>query len=140
MLIVELTNDDELREAFPVFHELRFYVDERRFFERLAVMRPRGYRSFVVRDEGQVVAYAGVEITETMRGRQLYVHEMVTTEQVRSQGYGAAMMAYLEDFARQNECDILTLSSNVAREGAHRFYETKIGMTRTSYLFRKELR
>lgn len=140
MHIVELITDDELREAFPVFHELRYYIDEQRFFERLAVMRPRGYRSFVLRDGDQIVAYAGVEITESMRGRQLYIHEMVTTERVRSQGYGAAMMAYLEDLARQNECDILVLSSNTARERAHRFYETKIGMTRTSYLFRKELR
>ncbi len=142
MWILELTTDAELREAFPVFHELRYYVSEERFFERLASMRPRGYRVFAVRDgaQDQIVAYAGVEITETMRGRQLYVHEMVTTERARSKGYGAAMMAYLEEFARSNDCDILALSSNVAREGAHRFYETKIGMTRTSYLYRKELR
>lgn len=142
MWIHELTTDDELREAFPVFHELRYYVDEKRYFERLAAMRPRGYRVFGVRDGtgDPIVAYAGVEITETMRGRQLYVHEVVTTRRARSKGYGAALMAYLEDFARANDCDILALSSNVAREAAHRFYETKIGMTRTSYLFRKELR
>lgn len=142
MWILELITDDELREAFPIFHELRYTVSEERFFERLAVLRRRGYRVFAGRDsaDDRIIAYAGVEITETMRGRELFVHELVTSERVRSRGYGAAMMAYLEDFARANDCDILALTSNVARESAHRFYETKVGMKRVSYLFRKELR
>lgn len=142
MRIEELTTEADFREAFPVFKELRPYVDEARFFERLKVMLPRGYRLFTLRDgiDNCVVAVAGVELTETMRGRQLHVHELITTETVRSKGYGAAMMHYLEQYARSQECDILELSSNVTREDAHRFYESKIGMMRTSYLFRKQLR
>ena len=53
-------------------------------------------------------------------------------------GVGRAMMRHALDQCRLEDCYKLTLSSNLKREGAHRFYES-LGFTRHGYSFQVEL-
>ena len=49
--IVELTTEEQWREAFPVMLELRTHLDEDTFVAMLREMAPQGYRLLAVRED-----------------------------------------------------------------------------------------
>lgn len=65
---------------------------------------------------------------------------LVVDDSCRRSGVGVALMARIEDWAREKGLPAVTLRSNVIREPAHKFYE-KLGYTRikTQHAFRKNL-
>jgi GNAT superfamily N-acetyltransferase len=68
---------------------------------------------------------AGFRIIENLvSGKMLYVDDLVTLEEHRSQGYGKAIFDWLVQYARQEGCGYLELDSGVQRFRAHRFYLT----------------
>ncbi|MDP2948429.1 MAG: GNAT family N-acetyltransferase [Chloroflexota bacterium] len=66
------------------------------------------------------------------------VEGVVVDEAYRGKGVGAALMRAVEQIARQAGCYKLTLSTNLARSGAHRFY-SRLGWQRTHYGFSVEV-
>ena len=138
--IVELESSAEWREAFPVMQQLRTHLDEETFVESVAEMQVDGYRLFALRVAGEIVALAGVRLATNMYyGRHLWVDELVTDESRRSQGYGARLLSFLEDWAADRDCELLALSSGLQRTDAHRFYEETAEMDRRSYIYSQSL-
>ncbi len=74
----------------------------------------------------------------TYDGLRFYIDDLVTDPAQRSQGHGAALLAWCEGVARERGCDFLCLDSGVQRALAHRFYFRE-GMAITAYSFRKSL-
>ena len=136
--IREFTTESGWREAFPVLHELRDHLTEERFLAYLREMREEGYRLFGLLDGGAVVAVAGAGIrTNFYNGRHLFVYDLVPRPDRRSEGFGGRLMDFLEDWARERDCESLTLESGLWREDAHRFYEDRLGMDRYCYTFKR---
>jgi ribosomal protein S18 acetylase RimI-like enzyme len=52
------------------------------------------------------------------------VEDVCVDERLRGQGVGRSMMEFAMEFARQQGCYKLTLSSNLARGDAHAFYRS----------------
>jgi GNAT superfamily N-acetyltransferase len=52
------------------------------------------------------------------------VEDVCVDSRLRQQGIGRARLAFAMERARQRGCYKLTLSSNLAREGAHAFYRS----------------
>ena len=140
-MIVELTTDEEFRQAFPVMNELRTHLMRVEEYEaQLSEMRRDGYRLFAAVEDERYLALAGIAIrTNFYYGKFLYVYDLITSESVRSKGHGKALLDHLEDLARSEGCQTLALSSGTQRVDAHRFYEDKMGYDRVSYVFKKEL-
>lgn len=74
----------------------------------------------------------------TFNGRRFYVDDLVTMENARGKGYGAALLKWCEDVARTQGCDTFSLDSGVQRAAAHRFY-FKHGLTIMAFGFAKPL-
>ena len=69
------------------------------------------------------------------RGRKSGIVEAVAVHpDHQGQGVGRAMMQHALDQCRRAQCYKLTLSSNLKRDGAHRFYDS-LGFTRQGYSF-----
>jgi GNAT superfamily N-acetyltransferase len=65
---------------------------------------------------------------------------LVVDEARRGAGVGHALMAAAERWATDRGYDEVTLRSNVAREHAHRFYQSLgYAITKSSHVFRKAL-
>ncbi|TQQ81179.1 GNAT family N-acetyltransferase [Halonotius terrestris] len=138
--IRELETQFEWADAFFVIEQLRPRVNAEEYFEYLEQMTTTGYRLFGLFVDDELAAVAGVNIGVNMYyGRHLWIDELVTDSKHRSEGYGAQLMAYLEDWASERGCNKVALSSGLQREEAHRFYEEKVGMEKASYVFTKEL-
>jgi GNAT superfamily N-acetyltransferase len=140
MDIVELQTADELRESFPVMRQLRTHLDADGYLELLRIMMARGYRLLAVRDDGRIVALAGIEIRTSLHiGRHVWVYDLVSDGNARSRGYGRTLLSYVEDLARRDGCGVIALNSGLQRVDAHRFYEQHMGFDRVSYSFSKRL-
>lgn len=136
----ELTSEAGWREAFRVLVQLRDDLTEETYLEYLDEMRDEGYRLFALTKDDEIVSLAGVAIrTNFYNGRHLFVYDLVTREDRQSMGYGTQIMDYVTEWARDRECEAITLESGLWRDEAHRFYEDRLGMDRFCYTFKKEL-
>ena len=94
---------------------------------RAEEQRAEGYRLAAVIPGGAVEApaVAGFRIARNLAwGRHLYVDDLSTLPEARGRGYGAALMEWLFERARAEDCAELHLDSGVGpdRESAHRLY------------------
>ncbi|MBD0319305.1 MAG: GNAT family N-acetyltransferase [Gemmatimonadetes bacterium] len=130
-------SDDEIAACHAVMHQLRPHVPAEGFVARIRRMEAQRFRLAYARHEnGAVSTVAGFRILEQLgSGQVLYVDDLVTDQEVRSRGDGAAMLAWLEAYAREHECDYLELDSGVWRADAHRFYFRR-GLTILGFHFR----
>jgi GNAT superfamily N-acetyltransferase len=137
---VELLSEDEFKEAHSVMQQLRTHLDEEAFLELVTEMIPAGYRLFALRADGSIRALAGIGIgTNLYYGKYLWVYDLITANDARSKGYGAALLAAMEKLAADERCETIALSSALHRKDAHRFYEDKMDFERAGYVFRKPL-
>ncbi|WP_085520552.1 GNAT family N-acetyltransferase [Tuberibacillus sp. Marseille-P3662] len=139
-VVKELTTDQEALEAFPVMRQLRQHLNHQTYLEGIQNMREQGYRLFALYYGNDVVAVAGLNVMMSFAwGRYVWVHDLVTGESQRSKGYGKQMLEFIHNWAREQDCDEVALSSGVQRTEAHRFYEDKMGYRKKSFVFRKRL-
>jgi GNAT superfamily N-acetyltransferase len=140
-LIAFARTNDEIRRCFPAMQELRTHLQsEREFIERVLRQQKEGYQLAFMESENEVRAVAGYRFLDSLfSGRNLYVDDLVTRAADRSRGFGAKLLDWLIEQAREHGCDSLELDSGVQRFDAHRFYFSK-RMHISSYHFRIKLK
>lgn len=119
-----MKSDEEIASTFDVMRQLRTHLSKELYME---MVRRQGetnnYHIAALVEDGVVKCVAGYRIAECLSwGKFLYVDDLVTDSDARSQDCGRRMMAWLADEARQNGCAQLHLDSGVQRHAAHRFY------------------
>jgi GNAT superfamily N-acetyltransferase len=136
MDVVEIgPSDDRLDEVYAVLGELRTELTPADFRTRYALGYPDGYRVVALYDGDECRGVAGYRLlVNFVRGKVLYIDDLVTGSVWRSKGYGKALNDYLVDLARTEGCAWVTLDSHVDRVGAHRFYFRE-GYAITSFHF-----
>ncbi|WP_423747309.1 GNAT family N-acetyltransferase (plasmid) [Haladaptatus sp. SPP-AMP-3] len=138
--IYELESEAEWLDAFQVMEQLRTHLNEESYLEYLREMTDNGYRLFAVSVNDKIVSLAGVEIRVTMYyGRHVWVHELVTDIDHRSEGHGLELLSFVEEWAEQHDCELVALSSGLQREEAHRFYEDRAEMDQASYVYKQPI-
>ncbi len=142
MTSVKLADSDaDLRRCFVVMRQLRPQFEQEDSFVAQArrQMAQERWRLAFVEEQGEVVAVAGFRLLECLAtGKTLYVDDLVTREDRRSNGHGQALMHWLEETARKAGCRTFSLDSGTQRTGAHKFY-FRTGMTIPSFHFAKTL-
>jgi GNAT superfamily N-acetyltransferase len=116
--------------AFGAMRELRPWLpDEAAFVARVdEVQRPEGFRLVGAFEDGRdtAVAVAGFRIGHNLAwGRKhLYVDDLSTLPEARGRGHGRALLDWLADEARREDCEQLHLDSGLfpERVDAHRLY------------------
>ena len=141
MDVRELETRREWLDAFPVMAQLRTHLDEATYLDYFEGMTTDGYRLIAGSVDGEIVALAGIAAEVNMYyGRHLWVFELVTAADHRSEGHGRELLAYVGDWASERGCELLALSSGVQRTAAHRFYEERADMGRASYVYTRPLK
>jgi GNAT superfamily N-acetyltransferase len=130
-----VTTDDEIEACHAVMAQLRPHVPAEGFVARVRGMEATGFRLASISEGGVVRAVAGYRyLDQLVRGKVLYIDDLVTDEAARSRGYGEALIAWIYELARKEGCTALELDSGVHRGGAHRFYFRQ-RMTISAYHF-----
>jgi GNAT superfamily N-acetyltransferase len=116
-------SDAQILGCFPVMQQLRTHLEQQDFLSKVRRQQLEGYRLVCLEDDGSIRAVAGFRVVENLAsGRMLYVDDLVTDSAWRSRGYGKALLDWLIDQARREQCQFLDLDSGVQRFDAHRFY------------------
>ena len=106
-----------------------------------AILAEPDQRLLVAEDGGRLMGSAHVMVLRHI-GRSLprsaVVEGVVVNPAYRGRGVGAALMRAAAEAAREAGCYKLTLTSNLARTGAHRFY-SRLGWKRTHYGYSLDL-
>ncbi|GGG94726.1 GNAT family N-acetyltransferase [Silvibacterium dinghuense] len=130
----------ELYTVSGIGDETNFTADEA--IEHLALLRTYPYfRVFVALIDEAVAGTYELMIMDNMakRGRKSAIVEDVAVHpDYQGKGIGRAMMRHALEQCRESSCYKLTLSSNLKRLDAHRFYDS-LGFTRHGYSFQMEL-
>jgi GNAT superfamily N-acetyltransferase len=134
-VIKEATTEAEVSATFPVMQQLRLHLKEEEYLEVVQRLQHSGYRLAFVAEGSKVRCVAGFRVIEFLAyGKFLYVDDLVTAEDARSEGHGRRMLDWLVGVAREEGCESLQLDSGVQRHAAHRFYFRE-GMKISSYHF-----
>ena len=138
--IRELLNKDELLKAFPVIKQLRTNLSKETYLRLIEDMKKEGYKLFAFYKYDEIVSVIGViKLTNLYYGKHIWVNDLVTDVKHRSKGYGEILIAFINKWAKENGCEIVALSSGLQRLEAHRFYESKMGFDKVSYVFKNKL-
>lgn len=135
----DIVSPEGLRMAEAVHRQLRPHLPPDYAGKMAAVFANGGRMAIVVENDTAVSVAVWRLIENTADGRRVYVDDLVSDEQRRSQGSGKLLLDWLESQAVALGCDALTLDSGVQRHRAHRFYFRE-GMHVSSYCFRKALK
>jgi len=127
-----------LRRAETVHRQLRPQLPAD-YVGRLGAVFANGGR-LLLATEGEAVRGVALWrlIENTYEGRRLYVDDLVTDENHRSQGVGKRLLAALRATGEACGCDVLALDSGVQRQQAHKFYFRE-GMTISSFSFKETI-
>ena len=99
------------------------------------------FHVFVALSDGAIAGTYELVILDNMakRGRKSgFVEDVAVGPGLQGKGIGRAMMEHALEKCRLAGCYKMTLSSNLKREGAHRFYDS-LGFVRHGYSFQIEL-
>jgi hypothetical protein len=143
--IIEVsTHADQLLEplwltrAERVHRQLRPQLDRDYAAQMQRVFAAGAYMAVAVDGERVLGLTLWRRLLNTASGAVLYVDDLVTDADARSQGVGRALLGWLETRARQLGCNRLTLDSGTQRHRAHAFY-LREGMHISSFHFSKAL-
>lgn len=91
-------------------------------------------------ENGKIVGVLTSELqTKLHRAKkQIFIEDLIVAEEYRKKGIGTALLQNAIDYALQNNCEIVELTSYIDNENAHKFYETN-GFLKHSYKFKKYL-
>jgi len=132
--------DTEILGCFDVMSELRTHLNKDEFLNTVRHMETEGYKLAFIEEQGVVVAVAGYRVCSNLfMGKHLYVDDLVTSKDARSQGYGEKMVTWLRDKAKNSDCNFYHLDSGTHRGEAHKFYFRQ-GFTIASYHFSEQLK
>ena len=132
--------DAEIEKCFDVMSELRTHLQKEDFLATVRHMEKEGYKLVYIEDNGNIVATAGYRIYNNLfMGKHLYIDDLVTSENLRSNGYGERLINWLREQAIKANCKVLHLDSGTHRGEAHKFYFNQ-GFTIASYHFSEQLK
>lgn len=129
-----------LERCYPVMKELRPHLT---FEDYLSVYAQShvsdGYEIVAIEDNDRIVAVMGYRfLSDYVRGRHVYVDDLVATEGSRSKGLGAELLKYAENVAKESGCKSLRLCTGVENELGIKFY-LRNGWIQRAYAFSKKL-
>lgn len=119
-------NTLSLLEAVEIFRRIESYPD---------------YHIYIAIQQGEILGTFSMAIMDNLAhlgARSGLIEDVVVDGKHRGQGIGKEMMRYAMDLCREKACYKVSLSSNIYREDAHRFYES-LGFKIHGFSFQMEL-
>jgi len=132
-------SDEEILSCYDVVVQLRPVFTQTSFLQQVKKQMSEKYNLAYLKVGEEVCAVAGYRYSECLAwGKFLYVDDLVTSDNQRSNGYGKLLLDWLLQQAKNNECQQLHLDSGIQRIEAHRFYNRE-GLEFTSKHYAVEI-
>jgi GNAT superfamily N-acetyltransferase len=138
MEFVELTTRPEKEEAFEIMREYIPLLNKSDFLQAFESEFFKNHKLFGLRSSGKLVSVAAVWLLLTgLMERLIWISAMVTTEALRSKGFGAALVDGLEDYARTEHFNAIWAHTTSSR--AIKFWKQTVDFEQTATVLRKKI-
>lgn len=130
----------DLEKCFVVMKELRPHLDLDTYFAIYEeAHQNNGYEIVAIEEDGKILAVMGYRVlSDFVRGKHVYVDDLVSSESLRSKGLGAELLRYAEKVAKDLNCNVLRLCTGIENDRGVQFYERN-GWTRRAFAYVKKL-
>ncbi|WP_414040937.1 GNAT family N-acetyltransferase [Acidithiobacillus sp. M4-SHS-6] len=123
-VLIRLLGQQDLPTILPLVQLLNPTVSPAQLAQRLQEMTGQGYECAAAFMADNCVGVAGIWLgTRFWCGRYLDVDNVVVDPVYRDHGIGQQLMNWVENYARQQHCEIMVLDAYVTNQAARRFYE-----------------
>lgn len=141
MEIREVTLKD-LNRVFELLNELyenKLNYEKFKEIYKLKLEDKNSYYIVAVIDNKIVgVLTSEINIQLHRERKQCFVEDLIVDEDYRNKGIGKALLQKAVEYAKENDCEVIELTSYIENENAHRFYE-KNQFIKHSYKFKQYL-
>ncbi len=137
---IKARDKSDLVRFYPVMKELRSELTYADYLGLYAQAHTAdGYEITGLEIGQDIVALMGYRVlVDFVRGRHLYIDDLVSSSKERSKGYGAALLKHAEDLAKELDCKVLRLSAGIENEKGQKFYERE-GWSLRAVVYTKKL-
>lgn len=136
---LELRSDKEWEEGFDILKELTPQLNKADFLKLRHHELQKNHKLFGLKLSGKLVSIAAVWILiNGLLEKLMWICGFVTTENIRSKGYGNILLLELEDYARREQFHEIRVHAH--RDRALNFWEDKAEFETFSQVLRKKLR
>lgn len=118
---------DAFERLLPQLSE-RLTIPDRQAVARI-VAAPTTRQLTATTDEGRIVGLLSVAFYDVPSGRKAWIEDVVVDAAARGRGVGEALVRAALDMAREQRAARVMLTSNAARQAAHRLYR-RMGFVR----------
>ena len=125
ILLRHAESDIDIIACFPVLHQLRPHlVDAVETLARVRRQQEEGYRLLIATDGDHIVGAAGYRFQENLiRGRFVYVDDLVVHQNIRRQGVGVRLLDEVARIAKEEAgSDWIVLDTALNNALGQRFY------------------
>jgi GNAT superfamily N-acetyltransferase len=136
MDVRELTDDSDRREAVPILRQL---WDDAAPEDVLEWTGDDGYHLFGGFVDDELVGVAGVLVVGVLHhARHAWLYDLVVDGPRRGEGRGSDLVAFVERWADERDCESVALASPLAKDDVHDYYE-ELNYEKWGYVVEKEL-
>ncbi len=122
-------------------NDLGYNCELNKLNTRINEMLKRGnYQIFVACDNDKVVGYIGCVsyLAFELENEGMKIIALAVSKEYRKKGIGTQLLKTAEQWAKENNIEVVLLNSGLPREKAHAFYESQ-GYFKKSYGFIKKI-
>ena len=137
--LVEIKTPEQREQAFELLKELSPQINKADFMASLDHHLMQNHKLFGLTDSGRLVSVAAVWLLMTgLMEKIIWIYGFVTTEPLRSRGYGKKLLQEIERYAREENFHELRVHTH--RELARHFWEDTVDFEWFSGVLRKPVR
>ncbi|MFZ4713763.1 MAG: GNAT family N-acetyltransferase [Bacteriovoracaceae bacterium] len=139
--IFKVISEIDLERCFPIMKELRPHLSYDDFLTIYNdAHKADGYEIIAIEENNQILALMGYRfLSDYVRGKHIYIDDLVTTEKIRSKGLGADLLKFAEDLAQSSGCNTLRLCTGIENERGVKFYNRN-GWIKRAFAYTKKLK
>ncbi len=139
---IRKANRSDCKEIFKIINELEYntlnYSKFKKIFDLL--IDSKILTMFVAEIDGQIVGTLNLRIEPQLHhmANVAEVIELAVDPNYRNQKIGSKLFTHAVEYAKNKDCFVIDVSSNIKRKDAHRFYQHQ-GMEITHYTLTKKI-
>jgi GNAT superfamily N-acetyltransferase len=118
--------DNDILKCWDVIRELRPHLEQESFVPLIKEMIREGYVLAYTEQDNKAVAAIGFRYLQFLfMGKHIYIDDLSTLPSQRGKGLGSRLLDYVEEKAKAEGYEAITLDSGYQRNAAHKLYLNK---------------
>ncbi len=119
----KLITIDQMLPNLDLIRKLTPTLTQEQYENYLRSMVPHNYYQVIAVKENEVIGLSGYWVsTKLYSGPYLEIDNFIVSEKHRNSGVGKALVQWMENEARENNCHMMMLDAYVENFKAHAFY------------------